>query len=349
MAHANSWRETLHLDAGDGFGGGFGGGNGQTPGGAEVIDDPAAGYAGADPGGGQPGGDDPWSGEVPESMREEFGGQTWAEVREQFNRSRESASLVEAQKELIETLIGQARGAAPAAAPMQPQAPAAAPATPASFDWYGFGSRDRYQAAMAANPEGTLALIRDRQRDEIKREILEAMRGQPGAQPGAAKDPEVERMKASYRQQAAQTRMDRLAQTYEGARDPKIWNRGGPLDKFIGQNPWIHEVHDVYPDVDVHAIAFKLWDYDRLMRANTAQGVRMGETRAAAGVARPGVGARNVQPQAPKSHYEAALTALNAFRAKYPDKVTPAMERYVEGLRQGPGSGVQPRSPNFVG
>lgn len=321
-------------------------GNGQTPGGATLIDEGAPPYGAPPQDGGQPQGQpaggaepDPWAGELPAHMQEAFGVASGRELRERWEQSERSGALVEAQKELINALMqgGMSAGQAAAAVQQQP----AAPTQPAGFDWYGFGTKEGYIAAYQANPE----LAEQRRAAHLREQIIREMQGKVPAQPAA--DPEIQRMKAYMADQMEATRIQGLQHKYEAARDPKLWAPDGPVAGWAKGNGWIKDLNSGYPNVNAHEVAFKLWHYDVLAKQVAAGNTRMAETRAGAGVARTGVGAKNVQPAQAKTHADATANALEKFK-RAGGEVTPGMVSYLNRIKQGHDGGFQPRGGDLV-
>lgn len=331
---------TMFNDESGGFNNGNGAnGNGQTPGGATVIDEQPAQYPAQPEGDGQAQGQpeaDPWPGELPAHMQEAFGVATGSELRERWEQAEKSAALVDAQKELIHALMQGGMSAGQAAAAVQQPAQ---PAAPAGFSWYGFGSQAKLQAAMAANPEGTMQMIEDWRMERFQEKY-----GKPAA---PAQDPDVQRMKAHMADQIEATRIQGLQNKYEAARDPKLWAAGGPIETWAKGHGWLKDLNAGYPNVNAHEVAFKLWHYDVLAKQIAASNTRMAETRAGAGVARTGVGNKNVQPTQAKTHGDATANALERYK-RAGGEVTPGMVAYLNRVKQGHDGGFQPRGGDLV-
>lgn len=270
---------------GAGSGGDDGASGGQTAGGASIIEDGAAASAGqgADGGAVGQGGEAPagWEAQpLPEGHPQlASGARTWGDVDRMYRSSSEEARRWQQQYERVndrfaETLLqfgpngnGQQRGAQGGQGGMGQASPA--------NNWFGFGSREGYAAAMQQNPEATLARM---------------------MQYSAQNDPQFQQLMRQQMSQELQPMQQQMRQQQRQAEFEQVITKipefapSHPIGKAVMQRaqdlPWLPEVVDRLPvEFVMKGLAF-----DLIQQQGKAAETKLNTQRKAAGVARVGAG-----------------------------------------------------------
>jgi hypothetical protein len=278
-------------------------GSGAADDGASGGDPLPAGAVAQGVGGDPTGAADPWQGELPDWAREKFGVSKFGELLDHFESGRtqqaEQQQLTSAYQDLIRMYsAGSQQGGVANGG--------SAKATPApENNWFGYGSKEAYVAAFNLNP----AEVRAReiqaalqQRPELRAQFQE-MIGQEVAPLRQAAYKQV--LEADYRT---------LVSKYPDAKDPTVGGANGVVMQFVKGNPWVEQLKQTHPDVNIHEVAFKLGHYDTLVKQLAAFKAQHTERQQAAGTARATVGGRPVQVAA-KTHSDAADRAAERLRA----------------------------------
>ena len=249
---------------------------------------------------------DPWSGEVPEHVREAMGVSTYAELRE---RGESDRRLVEGYQELARAW-GQQGGQAPAGgapggmhAGNQPTAQQAGPT-----GYMAWPSYQAFQAEFQANPEAAdlkrMSWVMEKNQGKLNQN-LEPMLN--------------ERLKPLVQQATAQrlaAQHSDFTNRYADAKRPEIVGDKSPVGRFMAANEsWLRELAESNPNVNVYEIAFKTGDYDRMASELAALKKTAGSARAMAGVTRTNVGGAAI-PGRPTTHNEAIMRAVEDMQAR---------------------------------
>ena len=153
-------------------------------------------------------------------------------------------------------------------APAQEAAPAA---------YFGFGSREKWAAAMNADPEGTMRqIIASNAKDLIAKEVAD-IRGQLG------------KFSQSAAEQSRNAQFAELTTRYPELKDTRSPGNQAAV-QFLDRNPWVAELTS-NQDVNAFEVTYKLANYDLLAAKLADAESKLKAVGARSQAARPGSGA----------------------------------------------------------
>jgi hypothetical protein len=292
---------TQDADPSQGAGGAGAGADGASGGddGLGGAADAGAGLGAEGGAGGQASEDEILGQALPPELAARFGASTFRELDGLISQARGQGDLVRGYEALLEQMqntAGQVGSGTP---------PVVQGAAPAAF--FGFGSREALVAAMNADYPGT-----------FKRQIQHLLQHDPDFKKQLA--PIFQEQLAPLQRHAiasaARADLETITARYPDAKNPAITGAGTAVARFAQANEsWLTQLKESNPGLNVHEIAFKVGDYDRLAARLKALEGKAAEHRASAGTARAGVGGRTVAA-APKTHRDAVLRAAENMRAR---------------------------------
>jgi hypothetical protein len=263
---------------------------------------------------------DPWSGEVPEHVREAMGVSSYADLRD---RMESNDRLVQGYQELARAW-GQQGAQAPAGgvpggmhAGNQPPAQQAGPT-----GYMAWPSYQAFQAEFQANPEAA----------DLKRMtwVMEKNQGKLSQNFQPMLDERLKPLVQQATQQRLAAQHSDFTNRYADAKRPEIVGDKSAVGRYMAANEsWLRELAESNPNVNVYEIAFKTGDYDRMASELAALKKTAGSARAMAGVTRTNVGGTAI-PGRPKTHQDAIQRAVEDMEAQG----MPVPAEWVEAARR---------------
>jgi hypothetical protein len=266
---------------------------------------------------------DPWQSELPEWAREKFGVTKFGELQDRFQSLEQASTQQETITGAYQDLIrmyqrGQQAGGG---AEGQGQGQGQNQASPQN-NWFGYGSREAYVAAFGLNPEEVRA-----------REQLFTMQHSPEVRSALQQmvQEQVKPLHQAAYQQTLQADYQSVAARYPEAQDKAV---DAMVVRYAKANPWVERLKQVFPEVNLHEVAFKLGHYDQVRSELAALRGQQKERAQAAGTARSNVGGQQVR-KAPKTHLDAAEAAAEKLRAMGIDVPQEMVEVAKRGITSG--------------